>query len=257
MSLFENRTFLLGVFALSTIAFAAAVNVRDGGTLRGQAAPFADTLPALADETIPADEITALSEDPVAPSGADNTYEEDLLRPAVEEQVTPVTTRIFYRRGEPVDITNPSPDPDTTEQPDPILPAEEPDATGAITNALPTEAVDPSAPVEALQEAEAATEEVAQKPAATPEPSPGFLSGIGGIGIVGIAAVLGALSLGAFAFLKKKLGARTTVPKQQSETVVPPPPNETGPTRLQEAIEEIKEEVDQGGTSSTDAEPQQ
>ncbi|MDD3896816.1 MAG: DUF4215 domain-containing protein [Candidatus Peribacteraceae bacterium] len=38
-SLFGNRRFLLGAFALSALAFFATVNVRDGGALLGQAAP--------------------------------------------------------------------------------------------------------------------------------------------------------------------------------------------------------------------------
>ncbi|MDD5470021.1 MAG: DUF4215 domain-containing protein, partial [Candidatus Peribacteraceae bacterium] len=38
-SLFGNRRFLLGAFALSALAFFATANVRDGGALLGQAAP--------------------------------------------------------------------------------------------------------------------------------------------------------------------------------------------------------------------------
>lgn len=238
--------------------------------------PSVEPLPSLEETTVsPANGTgTASDENGGTPSDADTETDGEsdaLLKPAAEEEVATDTTRTFYRGGEPVDIAEPAADPNGTAEDQPaeeeVLPA------GDMTD---DEGANPSALIEALQVAERQAEiteegmmeegmvaeetQAEEEPVPSPAPSArgGTLFGIGGIELIGIAAVLGALSLGAFMLLKKKMTSKVSVPENPQQDTVPPPPAEPRSTRLQEAIEDIKEEATHnGGTTSTDTGAQQ
>ncbi|MDD3896815.1 MAG: hypothetical protein PHU04_03165 [Candidatus Peribacteraceae bacterium] len=232
------------------------------------AEPSTESLPSPEETAVPPANGTdaASDENGDIPSDADTETvdgSDALLRPAAEEEVPTDTARTFYRGGEPVDIAEPLADPNGTTENQPteeeVLPAE--DRTD-------DEGADPDALIEALQAAERQAEiteeeETPEEEEPVPSPAPSareeMLSGIGGIEVIGIAAILGALSLGAFMLLKKKMGSMATlIPEKQQQTAVPPPPAEQSSTRLQEVIEEIKEETaHNGGTTGTDTGAQQ
>lgn len=145
--------------------------------------------------------------------------------------------RVLYRGGKRVEINIP-----TSETEEDPIPLENLEEENVVDEIAPAEAASGTDLMEALQEAEADAE-VAEEVDAIAAPEANTKSSFGSIWLIGLAALIGAVGLGAFVFLKKKRLLSSPTPETQQEEIIPAPPEEQNSSRLQNAIEDIKEEV--------------
>ena len=145
--------------------------------------------------------------------------------------------RVLYRGGKRIKINIPTSE--TEEDPMPLENLEEENVVDEIS---PAEAASGTDLMEALQEAEADAE-VAEEVDAIATTEANVKSSFGSIWLIGFAALICAVAIGAFIFLKKKKRLSVPTPDTQQEEIIPAPPEEQNSSRLQDAIEDIKEEV--------------